>query len=647
MPKVEGGVRLMLGTAGHIDHGKTSVVQSLTGYWCARLPEEKARGMTIDLGFTAWDAGNGMRIGIVDMPGHERFIHNMVAGASGIDMVMLVVAADDGVMPQTVEHVQIIRMLGVRKGLIVLNKCDMVDEARQAQVETDIRECVKDTFLENAPCVRFSAKTNTGLDALQTALRKVIAETSARDDKGTFLLHVERAFQLKGLGTIVSGIPRSGTLKIGDEVEMLPEGTKHRVRGIQVYGNTVDEGRAGECVALRLSDISRDAAERGKVIALPGYFKSQRFMNVRMLYLPQNVKSLEPRTAIMFHVGTSETPGHLLLPSLEKLAPGTETYAQIQLDRPVVAAPGDFYLVRRRSPATTLGGGTVIDCSDIKLRRGRGTWPEDRKAAEDASGDDAKAMLLALEKAGDDPCHIDNWAKLASMTLESSKPAAATLVSEGFVVLLSGERYVTEEVFVTCRESLIKRMNALHDEHPLYRGFEKKTICLSFPASRILLDRVFEALLGDDTLMAEGPRFFLKNCGAVLDKKQQSIANNIAAIYEGAKYETPRPDSLPARLHLTQREIDEIMMNLRHCGLLVQLEDSVVIHGKWVKESGELLETHLKKAVRIDAEGFKDLIKTSRKFAIPLLEYWDVMGLTRREGNDRLLKIHATEDKRL
>ncbi len=643
MPKVEGSVRLMLGTAGHIDHGKTSVVQSLTGYWCARLPEEKARGMTIDLGFTAWDAGGGMRVGIVDMPGHERFIHNMVAGASGIDMVMLVVAADDGVMPQTIEHVQIIRMLGVRKGLIVLNKCDMVDEARQAQVEADIRDCVKNTFLENAEYVRFSAKTNAGLDALKSGLRKLVAETTERDDKGPFLLHVERAFQLKGLGTIVSGIPRSGTLKIGDEVEMLPEGTKHRVRGVQVYGNTVEAGCAGECVALRLSDISREAAERGKVISLPGYFNAQRFMNVRFLHLPLNVKPLDPRTAIMFHVGTSETPGHLLLPSLEKLAPGAETYAQIQLDRPVVAAPGDFYLVRRRSPATTLGGGIVIDCSDTKLRRGRGTWMEDRKAAEDASGDDAKAMLLALEKAGDDPCHIDNWAKLASMTNASAKSAAATLVSEGSVLVLSGERYVTQTVFGNCRESLVKCLNALHDEHPLYRGFEKKVICLSFPASRILLDRVFEALLGDGTLVTEGLRFFLKNREAVLDKKQQSVANNIAAIYEGATYETPRPDSLPARLHLTQSEIDEILMNLRHRGLLVQLEDSVVIHGKWVKESGALLETHLKKFGRIDAGGFKDLVKTSRKFAIPLLEYWDGVGLTRREGNFRVLRIKNTE----
>jgi selenocysteine-specific elongation factor len=497
--------------------------------------------------------------------------------------------------------------------------------------------------LENAECVRFSAKTNEGLDGLKTALRRVIAETAERDDKGPFLLHVERSFQLKGLGTIVSGIPRSGTLNVGDDVEMLPEGTKHRVRGLQVYGNNVETARAGECAALRLSDISREAAERGTVISLPGYFRPQRFMNVRFLYLPQNVRPLDPRTAIMFHVGTSETPGHLILPSQEKLAPGTETYAQIQLDRPAVAAPGDFYLVRRRSPAATLGGGTVIDCTDTKLRRGRGTWLEDRKAAEEAAGDDCRAMLLALDRAGDDPCHIDNWARQASVTMQSAKAAAATLASAGSVIALPGDRCVTATAAATARDAFLRRMAALHDEHPLHRGFEKKTICLSFPGSRLVLDHVFASLLEDGTLVAEGPRFFLKEREAVLGKAQQGVANNIVAIYEGARYDSPRPDSLPERLHISQRDVDEFLANLKHRDILVQLEDHVWLHARWVNESRELLEAHLRKARRIDAGTFKELIKASRKFAVPLLEYWDRMGLTRREGNDRVLREHTTE----
>ena len=641
MPVVEGGVRLTLGTAGHIDHGKTSVVQSLTGTWCARLPEEKARGMTIDLGFAAWNAGNGLRIGIVDVPGHERFIHNMVAGASGIDVVMLVVAADDGVMPQTLEHVQIVRMLGVRKGLIVLNKCDIADESRQAQVEAEIRDCVRDTFLEHAACVRFSAKTNAGLDALKSALRKVVAETTERDDQGPFLLHVERAFQLKGLGTIISGIPRSGTLKVGDEVEMLPEGTKHRVRGIQVYGNAAELGRAGECAAIRLSDLSREAAARGKVVSLPGYFSAHRFLNVRFLHLPLNIKPLEPRTAVMLHVGTSETPGHLILPSLEKLAPGAESYAQIQLDRPVVAAPGDFYLVRRRSPAETLGGGTVIDCSDAKLRRGRGDWVEARAATEAAAGDDAEKMRLALEKAGDEPCHLDNWAKLASVAPDAARAAAAALAASGQAIELPGLRYASPAAFAACRAAFVSRMESLHAANPLHRGFEKKTICQGFPGSRLLLDRVFETMIADGDLVREADRFFLKVREPVLDKRQTALANNIAGLYESARYETPRPDSLPERLHIGQAEVDALIENLCHRGILVRLSEIVVLHAKWVAESERRLREHLAAHGRIDAGGFKDLIKTSRKFAIPLLEHWDAVGLTRRTGDFRVLRQNA------
>ncbi|MGI5867867.1 MAG: selenocysteine-specific translation elongation factor [Kiritimatiellia bacterium] len=637
------GVRLTLGTAGHIDHGKTSIVQSLTGTWCARLPEEKARGMTIDVGFAAWDDGEGLNIGIVDVPGHERFIHNMVAGASGIDVAMLVVAADDGVMPQTLEHVQILRMLGVRKGLVVLNKCDLADEARQAQVVADIRACVKDTFLENAACVPFSARTNAGLDALKAALRKVVSETAERDVSGPFLLHVERAFQLKGFGTILSGIPRSGSVKIGDEVEMLPDGTRHRVRGIQVYGRDVEQGFAGECAALRLSDLSRDAAARGKVVALPGYFGAHRFLNARFLHLPQNLKALEPRTAIMLHVGTSETPGHLVLPTLDKLAPGAESYVQIQLERPVVAAPGDFYLVRRRSPAQTLGGGTLIDCSDTKLRRGRGDWARARAEAEAAAGDDAEKMRLALEKAGNDPVHLDNWARLASVAPDAARAAADALAAVGKAIALPGLRYVAPAALDAARAAVVARLDSLHAANPLHRGFDRKTLCQGLPGSRLLLDRVFDALLADGDLVREADRFFLKAREPVLDKRQTALADNIAGLFESARYETPRPDSLPARLHITQAEADALLVNLCHRGVLVRLSDVVLLHAAWVAESERRLREHLDAHGRIDAGAFKDLLKTSRKFAIPLLEHWDAAGLTRRTGDFRVLRQPANQ----
>jgi selenocysteine-specific elongation factor len=631
-------ISLTLGTAGHIDHGKTSIVQCLTGCWCARLPEELARGMTIDLGFAVWTRSDGRRVGIVDVPGHERFIHNMVAGATGIDVVMLVVAADDGVMPQTVEHVQIVRMLGVRRGLVVINKCDLADEARLAEVEQEVRDCVQGTFLEGSPLVRFSAKTGAGLDALFAALEQTVDGTVERDASGPFLLHVERSFVLQGLGTIISGIPRSGRVKLGDEVELLPDGTRHTVKGVQVYGAAADQGRAGECCALRLSGLSRDQIERGMVAAAPGYFTPSRFLNVKFFYLPHHERPLAPRTAVRFHIGTSDTPGHLVLPERARLAPGSETFAQVQLSRPVVAAPGDFFVLRLLSPVKTLGGGTLIDCAETKLRRGRDNWVETRAEKEKAVNDETHALLLALNAMGAAPCHVDNWARQAGVALEAARAWAADLVARGDVIALPGDRYAAASALEAVTAELLSRLNALHDPHPLYRGFEKKEILRSMPGTRLLVDRAFDALLDEGRLVREAERFFLSEREPKLSPDEQRAAERFTRLYLDAKFVTPRPDELPALTGVKQAAADEILVNLMHGGVLVQLGDQVLLHQDWVAYSKAALETYLRDAPSIRSADFKDLLGTSRKFAIPLLEYWDRMGLTRRVGDERVLR---------
>ena len=631
-------IHITLGTAGHIDHGKTSIVRCLTGCWCDKLPEEQARGMTIDLGFAVWERPDGRRVGIVDVPGHERFIHNMVAGASGIDVVMLVVAADDGVMPQTIEHVQIVRMLGVKRGVIVMNKVDLADEDKRAYVEADIRDCVAGTFLENAPMVRFSAKTGEGLNELLTTLEKVVDETVERDDSGPFELHVERGFVLKGLGTIVSGIPRAGCVKLGDEVELLPDGTRHTVKGIQAYGAPAERGRAGECVALRLSNITTDVAQRGKVIAATGYFKPSRFLNVKFFYLPHHEKPLEPRTAIRFHVGTSDTPGHLVLSELARLTPGSETYAQIQLSRPVVAAPGDFFVLRLLSPVKTLGGGTVIDNSDSKLRRGRGKWLEGRIEKEKAVDDETLALMLALKSAGATPCHIDNWARQANVAKDAAKVKAQALVTEEEVIEFPGDRYITAEALETVSADLVKRLTDLHAAHPLYRGFEKKDILKGFSGTRMVIDRAFDHLVADHQIIHEQERIYLSDKEPVLSESQQRDSDQLAHLFIKAEFVTPRPDELPAITGLKQSVIDELLVNLRHRNLLVELADQILVHHVHLEKSKQVLVNHLEKHGRIRLAEYKDLLNTSRKFALPLLEYWDKTGLTKRVGDDRVLR---------
>jgi selenocysteine-specific elongation factor len=635
-------ISLTLGTAGHIDHGKTSIVQCLTGCWCARLPEEMARGMTIDLGFAVWTRSDGQRVGIVDVPGHERFIHNMVAGATGIDVVMLVVAADDGVMPQTVEHVQIVRMLGVRRGLVVINKSDLADEERLADVEQEVRDCVQGTFLEGCPLVRFSAKTGAGLDALYTALEQTVDGTAERDASGPFLLHIERSFVLQGLGTIISGIPRSGRVRLGNEVELLPDGTRHTVKGIQVYGAPAEQGRAGECCALRLSGISRDQIERGKVVAAPGYFQPTRFLNVKFFYLPHHERPLAPRTAVRFHIGTSDTPGHLVLPERARLAPGSETFAQVQLSRPVVAAPGDFFVIRQLSPVKTLGGGTLIDCAETKLRRGRGDWMETRIEKEKAVNDETHAMLLALTAKGTAPCHVDNWARQAGVALEAARDMAARLVERGDVIALPGDRYAAASALQEVSDELVARLNALHDAHPLHRGFEKKDILRAMPGTRLLVDRAFESLLAEGRLVREEERFFLSAREPKLSPDEFRAAEQFTRLYQEAGFITPRPDELPALTGVRQAVADEVLTYLLHCGVLVQLTEQVLLHQSCVARSKVALETCIRKTGRVRSADYKDVLGTSRKFAIPLLEYWDRMGLTRRVGDERILREQET-----
>jgi selenocysteine-specific elongation factor len=631
-------VSLTVGTAGHIDHGKTAIVKWLTGCDCDRLPEEKARGMTIDLGFAACQLPDDRRIGIVDVPGHERFIHNMVAGAAGIDVVMLVVAADDGVMPQTREHMHIVRLLGIRRGLVVINKMDLADEARRQDVREQVRELVRGSFLEDSPVVFFSARTGDGFDAFYDAFVATVNGTAEHDASGPFRLHVERAFVLQGLGTIVSGIPRSGAVRPGDELELLPAGTRHAVKGLQVYGADAAVGRAGECAALRLAGVTREGAVRGMVLAAPGYFHPSRFVNARFSYLPEHDRPLEPRTAIRLHIGTAEAPGHLVLPELARLPPGGESYVQLQLSRPVVASAGDFFVVRQLSPVRTLGGGYVIDCSESKIRRSRGDWVAQRQEKEVASHDPEQALALALESVASPPVRFEEWARLACVDAGHARPLVARLCEQGAVVSLSGDRYASRGSLESAVADLLARLNDLHDARPLELGFEKKEIFRDLHGPRPLVDLAFERLQAGGQLAADGPRFRLAGRAPRLSADEQALAGRLEALFREAGFATPRPDELPERLRLPRERIDPVLTHLLQTGALVTVSDKVILHREAIESSRAALEAYLRKAGRLPAGLFKDILGTTRKYSIPLLEYWDRMGLTRREGDDRVLR---------
>ena len=631
-------ITLTVGTAGHIDHGKTALVKLLTGCDCDTLPEEKARGMTIDLGFATCTLPNNRRVGIVDVPGHERFIHNMVAGAAGIDVVMLVIAADDGIMPQTLEHFHIVRLLGITSGMVALTKVDLVAPERVDELIRQIREFVAGSFLESAPIIPVSSKTGQGFDAFYDAFVATVDKTAQRDSGGAFRMHVESTFVMQGLGTIVSGIPRCGTVRVGDTLDLLPGGGEKKVRGLQVYGEDAAEGKAGECVALRLSDLAHGDAKRGMVLATPGYFTTTKLVNARLHLMSNLERPLKPRSGIRFHIGTAEATGYLVLPELTPPAPGSEVYVQFQLNEPVVAAPGDFYVARTLSPVRIIGGGNVISQETVKMRRSRGNFVEAVEEHEKAYSSPASTLTYALKKAGASPQHVADLAKNTFLNTEAARQHVRALVEQGTAVMLPGERYVHADTLTAACEEILSVLGRMHDTAPLSMGFAKKDMFRDLKSERLLTDKAMEQLLASGKITSNASGFQIPERTPKLSPQQSGVAAKLGELYRKTGFASPRRDELPALLGVPAGVLDPVFDFLTQTGEIVVLSDKVVLHKDHVAESRRKLVEYLAEHGSMESGVFKDVLGTTRKYSIPILEYWDAQGLTKRIGNNRHLK---------
>ncbi|MDD4869948.1 MAG: selenocysteine-specific translation elongation factor [Kiritimatiellae bacterium] len=632
-------ITLTVGTAGHIDHGKTALVKLLTGCDCDTLPEEKARGMTIDLGFATCTLPNNRRVGIVDVPGHERFIHNMVAGASGIDAVLLVVAADDGIMPQTIEHFHIVRLLGIKSGMIAITKIDIVPPERVEEVAQAVKNLMAGSFLEGCPIVPISPKTGAGFEAFYDAFVATVDKTAEHRSDGPFLMHIERSFVLKGRGTIISGIPRSGSVKVGEILELLPVGKNGKVRSLQVYGQTAEQGRAGECVALNMADMEVSETVRGAVLASPGYFKPAKFLNAKFHLIAGLDKPLKPRTAIRFHVGTADVTGHLVLPELESFRPGTETYVQLQLNDPVVATPGDFFVVRMLSPACTLGGGYILEPEKKRLRRSKSDdWKETCSEREDAFKDPVSALTYVLKNAGPKPTHISELSKLALVNLESTKNHLKNLCQKNVVLEFSGDRYIHTDFIADVKNEVMDILNRLHGEHPMSIGFEKKDLFKGLKTDHDMVEKALDSLLKDGKVKLTERGYQIPEHAPRLSPDQTTLAEKIINIYKKTKFASPRIDELPLTTGTPMQVIQPVIDFLVQTGDLVVISDKVVLCRDCVEESRQKLVEYIVKNGSIESGVFKDVLGTTRKYSIPLLEYWDSKGMTRRVGNVRYLK---------
>jgi selenocysteine-specific elongation factor len=611
---------IIVGTAGHIDHGKTALVRALTGIDTDRLEEEKRRGISIDLGFAHLELAGNVRMGFVDVPGHERFVKNMLAGVGGIDLVLLVVAADESVKPQTREHFDICRLLGVKKGIVALTKADLVDQEVLGLARLEVEEFVADSFLEGAPVVAVSAVTGEGLDELRARLLDMARETPVKDASRHFRLPIDRVFSMRGFGTVVTGTLISGSVEKEREVEAHPGGRRLRVRGIQVHGRAVERALAGQRTALNVAGAEPDELARGMALAEPGLFQPVRSADCLLELLP-SAKPLKNHAPVHFHAGTAEVEARVRLFGMEALGPGQQAYARLVLREPLLMLPGDRFIIRRFSPAVTIGGGAVVDIGGHRYRRG-----EDAAARLGAFG---VPLLVRESKYGLGLSEL--VARTGLMPAEIEHAAE----SERLVALEDPQFWLMDrQWFQTALARIANLLETFHRENPLLAGMQKQELRSRELAGAppFLLDAMIEREPG---IVAEGETVRLATHQVVLKQDEERATAAIEKAFLEAGLGVPAVNDVLAKSAVAAGRARSLLERLLRQGRLIKISGELVFH----RDAIDALHARLaeRKGERFSIAQFKELAGISRKYAIPLLEYLDREHVTRREGDQRVV----------
>ncbi len=624
----------VVGTAGHIDHGKSALVKALTGVDPDRLEEEKRRGMTIDLGFAHFDLPSGRRVGLVDVPGHEKLIKNMLAGAAGVDLVLLVIAADEGVMPQTREHLDILRFLRIGRGLVVLNKMDLVSDPEWvALVRDDIAALSAGTFLEGAPVIPVSAGTGDGLPDLVAAMDTALQEIGDREVDAPVRLPVDRSFTMTGFGTVVTGTLWTGRLRAGDVLELLPVGREVRVRQVQSHGIAVDEARAGQRVALNLVGVAKEEVARGHVLASPRSFQPAKVLDVRV-HLLADASPLAHHGRIRLYVGADEIIGRVRLLDRERLAPGDTTVAQVRLERPTVVARGDPFVLRRYSPMATIGGGEII-APHAPLRR-RGAASVQAVAAQETFDFDAQ-VAASLRASGKDGTTIDALALQVGAVRDRVAAKAAALVESREALQVHGRlfaRAVAEEV----REGILRTLAAYHAATAWRRGMPREDLKghVFAAGDDRLYGQVLDDLVAVGRVVVRGEFAHLLEFAPQRSPGDAAVAAAIEEAYRRGRYTPPGRDDVLARV--SDRSAGERMFQaILDDGILGDLGGGVIFHRDVLAEIEARVVAYIKEHGEITVASLRDQLGSSRKFALTVLEYFDTRRLTRRVGDKRVL----------
>jgi selenocysteine-specific elongation factor len=632
--------QIILGTAGHIDHGKTSLIKALTGTDTDRLKEEKLRGITIELGFAALDLPSGLHVGVVDVPGHEKFIKNMVAGATGIDIVTMVVATDEGVMPQTREHMEICSLLGIRHGLVVLSKVDLVDEEWLELVRDDIATFVRGTFLEAAPVLGVSAQTGQGLPEFMDALDAIAGDLPERHDSGLFRLPIDRVFTMRGFGTVITGTIISGAIEVGAPITLYPDGIVTKVRGIQVHNQSVEKAGAGQRTAINFQGLDLSVVSRGDVLAAPNSLIPSFMADLHLNYLTSNAKPLKNRTRVRFHTGTSEVMGVLVLLDHERCEPGQSCFAQIRLEGPLALMAGDRFVVRSYSPVRTIGGGVVLNPLPSKHKQhDKGVVTRLEVLFE---GDTESVVMEHIKSAG----HIGRtFAELRIMSSLSAKRLEAMLqkaLAQKTVVLLDRDerRFLHTEVISSLRNQVEEQLSAFHRAAPLKAGMPKEELRSKMPArpNAKLFTLVLNQLLSDNLLQQDERTVRLSDHQVNLGVDQTKLREEIAAIYDQSGLTPPYFKDVVKRLEADPAVARDVLTLLVEEGRVVKVKEDLYFGARAIVELQQRLVDFLKTNREISTPEFKDMTGASRKYVIPLIEHFDARHVTIRIGDTRRLR---------
>ena len=628
---------IIIGTAGHIDHGKTTLIKALTGRNTDRWEEEQRRGITIDLGFTYFDLKNGDRVGIIDVPGHERFINNMVAGVVGMDLVMLVIAADEGIMPQTREHMDILGLLGIEKSIIVLNKCDLVEEDWLELVKEEIMEELEGTFLEHAPIVEISAATGQGIPTLIETIEKLTADEVEEKDINTIpRLPIDRAFSLSGFGTIITGTLLAGTISKEDNLQMYPNGKECKIRSIQVHGQDVEKCYAGQRVAINISNVKKSEIERGCVLAPPNNMKNTELLDVRLNVLPNSKRVLTNHSRLHLFTGTSEILCRAVLLDKEEIGPGESGFVQLRLEEEIALRRGDKFVVRFYSPMETIGGGVVLEPNPKRKRRFQDDVIEELKRKESGSTEDVIEMHVKAH--GETMVTLAELAKLTALSMEEVVEDVNSLEAQGIVRVfrMKKDTYVWHVVNdQQIRQELTKVLRAYHEKFPYRYGMKKAEVHMTYMKKVKLnvFDMYMELLESEGVILRYQEYLQLPDFEVAKDATYEKVKKTAEKAFQKAQFDFVRFSEIPFG-NVDASVVDDIVLLLMDEKFIVKIEENIYTLKTIIDHAEEVIRGRLKENPLITIAEVRDLLNTSRKSAKPILEYMDSIKVTKKNGTE-------------